>query len=83
MRKTSAFILAGLGLILAVGLPVAVATFFNIDLGGKPGLLVGGMMPGLGVMIAARKLWKGAPVARATPDVIPPGHHVCELCGKL
>jgi hypothetical protein len=83
MRKTGALILAGVGLILAVGVPVAIAVFFQIDLGKKPGVLVGGMMPGLSVMVLARKLWKGGEVPKPTPDQIPHGHQACELCGKV
>ena len=82
MRKTGALILAGVGLILAVGIPITIALLFNIDLGKKPGVLVGGMMPGVSVMVLARKLWKGGGVPRPTPDQIPPGYQVCDLCGK-
>src|SRR5215813_4657307 len=82
MRKTIAIALAGIGLILAVGIPVAIAVFFNIDLGKKPGFLVGGMMPGLSVMVLAGKVWKGGATPKPTPDQIPPGCQVCESCGK-
>jgi len=82
MRKTAAFILAGVGLILAVGVPVTIALLFNIDLGKQPAYLVGGMIPGLSVMVLARRLWKGAKVPKPTPDQIASGYQVCDLCGK-
>lgn len=81
MRKTGALILASVGLILAVGVPVTIAVAFNIDLGKRPGVLVGGMLPGIGVMALAGKLWKDA-AAKPMPDQIPPGYQFCELCGK-
>ena len=74
--------MAGVGLIFAVGLPIAIALLLNIDLGRKPGVLVGGMMPGVGVMVLARKLWKGREAPKPTPDQIPLGYQVCDLCGK-
>lgn len=83
MRKTFALILAGVGLIVAVGLPIVIASLFNIDLGAKPGLGVGGMMPGLGIMVLARRLWKGATTPRPLPGPIPPGHLMCVLCGTV
>jgi hypothetical protein len=82
MRKTVALLLGLAGLILAVGVPIAVALWLNLDPGKKPGLLVGGMMPGLGVLLLARKLWKGGEAPRPRPELIPPGYQVCELCGK-
>jgi hypothetical protein len=82
MRKTGALILAEVGLILAVGVPVTVSLLFNIDLGKRADVLVGGMMPGLSVMVLARKLWKGGEAPRPTPEQIPHGHQVCDLCGK-
>jgi hypothetical protein len=82
MRKTGALILAGVGLNLSVGVPVTIALLFNIDLGARPGVLVGGMMPGVCVMVLARKLWKGGETPKPTPDQIPLGHQVCDLCGK-
>jgi hypothetical protein len=82
MRKTGALILAGVGLILAVGLPVTIALLFNIELGKRPGVLVGGMMPGVSVMVLARKLWKAGEAPMSMPDQIPPGHQVCDLCRK-
>src|SRR5262245_5147914 len=82
MRKTGAVILASVGLILAVGVPVTIAVVFNIDLGKKPGALVGGMMPGISVMVLAGKLWKGGAAAKPMPDQIPPGYQYCDLCGK-
>jgi hypothetical protein len=82
MRKTGALILAGVGLILAVGVPVTLALSFDIDLGKRPGVLVGGVMPGVCVMALARKLWQGGGAPRPTPDQIPHGHQVCDLCGR-
>src|SRR5262245_57276601 len=82
MRKTGALILAGVGLILAVGVPITISIVFNIDLGKRTGVLVGGMMPGIGVMVLAGKLWKGGAAAKPTPGEIPPGYQYCELCGK-
>ena len=82
MRKTGAAILAGVGLILAVGVPIAIALLFRVDLGKRPGVLVGGMMPGLSVMVLAGKLWKGGEAPKPTPDQIPHGYQVCDLCGK-
>src|SRR5262249_60605206 len=82
MRKTGALIVAVVGLILAVGVPVTIALLFNIDLGKRPGVLVGGMMPGVSVMVLARKLWKGGEAPKPTPDQIPHGRRVCDLCGK-
>jgi hypothetical protein len=55
---------------------------FNIDPGKRPGVLVGGMMPGLSVLVLARKLWKGGEAPKPTLDQIPHGHQVCDLCGK-
>src|SRR5262249_50226047 len=51
-------------------------------LGKKPGVLVGGMMPGVIVMALAGKLWKDREPPKPTPDLIPPGYQVCELCDK-
>jgi hypothetical protein len=82
MNKTGALILFAVGLVLAVGVPVAVAIGFNIDPGQKPGLLVGGMMPGVCVIALARRLWKGEGPPRPAPGQVPPGHIVCDLCGK-
>jgi hypothetical protein len=82
MRKAAAVILAAVGLSLAVGVPITIALVFNLDPGKKPGVLVGGMMPGVGVMVLARKLWKGREAPKPTPDQIPPGCQVCDLCGK-
>ena len=67
---------------MAVGVPVSIALLFNIDLGKRVGVLVGGMIPGLSVMILARKLWKGGEAPKPTPDQIPHGHQVCDFCGK-
>lgn len=82
MRKTGAVILAGFGLILGVGVPVAIALFFNIDLGKQTVVLVGGMMPGISVLLLAGKLWKGGAAPKPTPDQIPPGYDYCDCCGK-
>lgn len=82
MRKTGAFVLAGIGLILAVGVPVTIAVVFSIDLGKKPGILVGGMMPGIVVLMLAVKVWKSGAAPKPTPEQIPLGYQVCELCGK-
>jgi hypothetical protein len=82
MRKTGALILAGVGLILAAGVPITIALLFNIDLGKRTGVLVGGMMPGVSVMVLARTLWRGGEAPKPTPDQIPHGHQVCDLCGK-
>jgi hypothetical protein len=59
-----------------------IAVVFNIDPGKRPGVLVGGMMPGLGVLVLARKLRQGGGVPKPTPDQVPAGHQVCDLCGK-
>ncbi|MFO0876525.1 MAG: hypothetical protein U0840_04055 [Gemmataceae bacterium] len=83
MRKLAAVLLATAGLILAVGLPITIAVVFNIDLGTRAGVLVGGMMPGIGVLALAGRLWSGAPAPQPPPDQIPPGHHVCDLCRKI
>ena len=82
MRRTIAVILAGTGLILAVGVPVLLALLFNIDLGKKPAVLTGGMMPGVCVMVWARALWKGREAPKPTINQIPLGHQVCDLCGQ-
>jgi hypothetical protein len=82
MRRTGAFILASVGLILAVAVPVTIAVVFNIDLGKRTGVLVGGMMPGISLMVLAGKLWKGGAVPKPMPDQIPPGYQYCELCGQ-
>jgi hypothetical protein len=82
MRKTGALILASVGVILAVAVPVTIAVVFNIDLGRKTGVLVGGMMPGMGLMVLAGKLWKDGTAMKPTPADIPPGYQYCDLCGK-
>ena len=82
MRKTGAVILASVGLILAVAVPVTLAVVFNIDLGKRTAVLVGGMMPGISVMLLAGKLWKGGAPPKPMPDQIPPGYQFCDLCGK-
>ena len=79
MRKTGAVILASLGLILAVAVPVTLAVVSNIDLGKSHHLLFG-MMPGISIMMLARKLSKGGP--KPMPDQIPPGYQFCDLCRK-
>jgi hypothetical protein len=83
MRKTAAFILAGVGLVLAVGVPIVIAVAFNIDPGRRPGVLVGGMMPGIGVMVFAHRLWKAGEAPKPPPGPIPPGYQVCDLCGNV
>ena len=83
MRTIAAVILASVGLTLAVGIPITLAVVFDIDLGTKPGVLVGGMMPGIGVMGLAAWLWNGGPARKPTPDLIPPGHQACADCGTL
>jgi hypothetical protein len=82
MRKTGAVILAIVGLLLAVGIPITIAVAFNIDPGKQPGILVGGMTPGIVVMALASKLWKGGTAVKPTPDQIPLGYLVCDLCGQ-
>jgi len=82
MKKSGALILALVGLILAVGIPITVAVVFNIDPGKQPGILVGGMMPGIMVMALAGKLRKGGTAVKPTLDQIPPGCLVCDLCGQ-
>jgi len=66
MRKTGAVILASLGLILAVAVPVTLAVVFNID-PKEPHHFLFGMMPGIRIKMMARKLSKsgGAPQADA------------------
>src|SRR5205807_742405 len=80
--KTGAFILASAGLILAVGVPATLAVVFNIDLGKRTGVFVGGMMPGISVMVLAAKLWKGGTATKPAPAEVPPGYQYCDLCGK-
>jgi hypothetical protein len=82
MRKTAALILAGVGLILAVGVPITIAVLFNIDPGKKPGVLVGGMMPGICVMALAGKVRKGSQAPKPPPDQVPAGYQFCDLCRK-
>lgn len=82
MRRAAAVILVGAGLILAVGVPIAIAVRFDIDPGKNSVVLLGGMMPGLGVMVLARKLWKGDQAAKPSPDPVQPGYRVCGLCGR-
>jgi hypothetical protein len=82
MRKAIAALLAVVGLILAVGVPITIALLFNLDPGKKPGLLVGGMMPGVSVLVLARKLWKGGEAPKTMPDQVRPGYQVCDLCGN-
>ncbi len=82
MRKVVAALSAMMGLVLAVSLPITLALYFNIDPGKKPGILMGGMLPGLSVLVLARKLWKGPKDAKPTLDQIPPAYQICDLCGK-
>jgi hypothetical protein len=80
MRKSSALIFAGVGLVLAVGLPITIALVWEIDLGKRQDILVGGSAPGICLMAIAGKLWRRA--CHSLPEFIPPGYLVCELCGK-
>ncbi len=80
MRKTGAVILASLGLILAVAVPVILAVVSNIDLGKNVAVLLFGMMPGISIMVLARKLSKGG--LKPMPDQIPPGYQFCDQCRK-
>ena len=80
MRKTGAVILASLGLILAVAVPVILAVVSNIDLGKNVAVLLFGMMPGISIMVLARKLSKGG--LKPMPDQIPPGYQFCDQCSK-
>jgi hypothetical protein len=82
MRKTGALILAAVGLILAVGVPITMAVVFNIDLGKQPAVMGGGMMPGIVVMAVAGKLWKGAAAVQPRPERVPTGYEYCDLCGE-
>jgi len=79
MRKTGAVILASLGLILAVAVPVTLAVVFNID-PKLPHHFLFGMMPGISIMVLARKLSKGG--LKPMPDQIPPGYQFCDQCSK-
>ena len=72
MRKTGAVILASLGLILAVAVPVTLGENVNALLFGK--------MPGISIMVLARKLSKGG--LKPMPDQIPPGYQFCDQCSK-
>jgi hypothetical protein len=74
--------LAAVGLILAVGVPITIAVAFDIDLGKQPAVMGGGMMPGIVVMAVAGKLWKGGAAVKPRPDQIPPGYEFCDLCGE-
>lgn len=81
MRKTGAVILASLGLILAVAVPVTLAVVFNIDLGKNVNALLLGMMPGISIMMLARKLSKsGDGRPKPIPDQISPGYQFCDQC---
>ncbi len=72
MRKTGAVILASLGLILAVAVPVILGVNVNA--------LLFGIMPGISIMVLARKLSKGG--LKPMPDQIPPGYQFCDQCRK-
>ncbi len=72
MRKTGAVILASLGLILAVAVPVILGVNVNA--------LLFGIMPGISIMVLARKLSKGG--LKPMPDQIPPGYQFCDQCSK-
>jgi len=72
MRKTGAVILASLGLILAVAVPVTLGVNVNA--------LLFGIMPGISIMVLARKLSKGG--LKPMPDQIPPGYQFCDQCRK-
>ena len=67
------------GLILAVAVPVTLAVVFNID-PKEPYHFLFGMMPGISIMMLARKLSKGGP--KPMPDQIPPGYQFCDQCSK-
>lgn len=82
MRKTGAVILASLGLILAVAVPVTLAVVSNIDLGKNVNVLLFGMMPGIIIMMLARKLSKSGGGPKPMPDQIPPGYQFCDQCSK-
>ncbi len=82
MRSAGALVLAIIGFALAVALPIVIAIAFDIDLGKRTSALVGGMMPGIIVMVLASKLSKGARVARSMPEQILKGYQLCDLCGK-
>lgn len=60
MRKTGAVILASLGLILAVAVPVTLGVNVNA--------LLFGIMPGISIMVLARKLSKGGTKSDARSD---------------
>ena len=79
MRKTGAVILASLGLILAVAVPVILAVVSNID-PKLPHHFLFGKMPGISIMVIARKLSKGG--LKPMPDQIPPGYQFCDQCRK-
>jgi hypothetical protein len=80
MRRTVAVTLALVGLVLAVGVPILLAVGADIDLGKKPGFLVGALMPGVAVIAFASRLWRTGGPAGPAPDQVPPGYRVCDLC---
>ena len=82
MRKTGAVILASLGLILAVAVPVILAVVSNIDLGKNVAVLLFGMMPGISIMMLAHKQSKSGAHPKPVPDQIPPGYQFCDQCSK-
>lgn len=81
MRKTGAVILASLGLILAVAVPVILAVNSNFDHGKTQSFLLG-MMPGISIIMLARKLSKSVGLPKPMPNQIPPGYQFCDQCSK-
>lgn len=82
MRNVKSLLLAGIGLLLAVILPVVSAIALNFDPAESPARMLRWSVPGLFVMAFARRFWRSAEAPMETIAQTPPGHKVCEFCGK-
>ena len=81
MRIFLAVLLAIIGLLGAVGIPIILA--LRSQGPQNPGGFLAGMLPGIVLIGIAHKVWRSQKVKMPNPEHIPDGKWACEACGTI